>query len=546
MITILKKLMNYFLKLSLIKFIFLFHVFISCSGSATDDGNTGPVDPVEIIPSNLTLTIDVVGSNNVNPNGNGSGVVKFTANATNAVSYSFRFGTGDSQTTSGSAEYTYTDQGTKTYNVKVLAYSKTNNYISVDKSVTVYVKKDSEQGLLELLAGSSSRTWKINAAQDAHFSNGAPDKKYPTYWEGYAFSKNSSGFYDDEYIFNVDGTYKHKTNKTVFGKATYLTNDFGSTSQPTNSSGEIENYPLDDYQSNFIAIKDGEENKLEITGKGFVGFYVGEHNYTIECYDSDNIFLRSKDDQDVAWYVWLTAKTVSTINPKDQFTNLVWSDEFNVSGALDSNKWVHEVGDSWYNNEVQSYTSRLDNSKVEDGKLKIIAKKESYNGNNYTSARIISNTKKDFTYGRVDIRAKIPGTKGTWPALWMLGSNFKSVTWPKCGEIDILESAQVNNFKVQSTVHHPDKYGDGDTHISNDYTDITEKFYVYSLVWTKQALTFYVDDKPHHLVGNSCALPFNWDQFIILNVAMGGNMGGEIAPDFISDTMEIDYVRIYQ
>ena len=248
--------MNYFLKLSLIKFIFLFHVFISCSGSATDDGNTGPVDPVEIIPSNLTLNIEVVGSNNVNPNGNGSGVVKFTANATNAVSYSFRFGTGDSQTTSGSAEYTYTDQGTKTYNVKVLAYSKTNNYISVDKSVTVYVKKDSEQGLLELLAGSSSRTWKINAAQDAHFSNGAPDKKYPTYWEGYAFSKNSSGFYDDEYIFNVDGTYKHKTNKTVFGKATYLTNDFGSTSQPTNSSGEIENYPLDDYQSNFIAIKE--------------------------------------------------------------------------------------------------------------------------------------------------------------------------------------------------------------------------------------------------------------------------------------------------
>ena len=533
--------------MGLVKFIFFFHLLISCSGSTTDDGDTGPVDPVEIIPTNLTLTIDVVGSNNVNPNGNGSGIVKFIAKANNAVSYSFRFGTGDSKTRSGSAEYTYTVQGTKTYSVKVLAYSSTNNYISIDKSVTVYVKKDSEQSLLELLAGSSSRTWKINSAQDAHFSNGAADKKYPTYWEGYAFSKTNSGFYDDEYIFNVDGTYKHKTNKTVFGKATYLTNDFGSTSQPTNSSGEIENYPLDDYQSNFVAKKDGEENKLEITGKGFVGFYVGEHNYTIECYDSDNIFLRSKDDQDVAWYVWLTAKTVSTINPKDQFTNLVWSDEFNVNGAINSEKWVHEVGDSWYNNEVQSYTSRLDNSKVEDGKLKIIAKKESYNGNNYTSARIISNTKKDFTYGRVDIKAKIPGTKGTWPALWMLGSNFKSVTWPKCGEIDILEAAQVNDFKVQSTVHHPDKYGgDGDTHISNDYTDITEKFYIYSLVWTKEALTFYVDDKPHHLVGNSCALPFNWNQFIILNVAMGGNMGGEIASDFVSDTMEIDYVRIYQ
>jgi beta-glucanase (GH16 family) len=204
------------------------------------------------------------------------------------------------------------------------------------------------------------------------------------------------------------------------------------------------------------------------------------------------------------------------------------------------------VGDSWYNNEVQSYTSRLENSKVEDGKLKIIAKKESYNGNSYTSARIISNTKKDFTYGRVDIRAKMPGKKGTWPALWLLGSNFNSVTWPACGEIDILESAQSNNFRGQSTVHHPDNYGEGDSNITNEYTDISEKFHVYSLVWTKQAITFYVDEKPHHIVGNSCALPFNWDQFIILNVAMGGTMGGEIATDFESDIMEIDYVRIYQ
>jgi hypothetical protein len=533
-------------KIGLIKFLFLFHLLLSCSGSSTEEGGSGSVDPVDIMPSNLTLSIEIVGSNSDHPNGDGNGVVKFTANATNGVSYSFRFGTGDEKTSSGSVEYTYDKQGTSTYNIKVLAYSSTNNFISLDKSLTIYVRPDSDQTLLELLAGGSSKTWKINAAQDAHFSNGVADKKYSTYWEAYAFSKASSGFYDDEYIFNVNGTYKHKTNKTIFGKAGHLTNDFGSTSQSANSSGEIENYPLDDYQTTFVAKKDGDLNKLEINGKGFIGFYVGEHNYTIECHDSENIYLRSLDDQDIAWYVWLTSSTVSEKDPKDQFSNLIWSDEFDVDGALDTKKWVHEVGDSWYNNEVQSYTSRLDNSKVEDGKLKIIAKKESYNGNNYTSARIISNTKKDFTYGRVDIKAKIPGRKGTWPALWLLGSNFKSVTWPACGEIDILEAAQSNNFKVQSTVHHPDNYGEGDSHISDDYNNITEVFHVYSLVWTKQALTFYVNDKPHHIVGNSCALPFNWNQFMILNVAMGGNMGGEIATDFVSDTMEIDYVRIYQ
>ena len=532
--------------MKLIKLLIISIIFLSCSGGISDE-NLGLDDsPKEIIPSNLSLSVNIVGLDSNNPNGDGSGTVKFTATATNAISYSFRFGTGDSKTSTGSAEYTYKEIGTKTYNIKVIAYSSTNNYISVDKAITVYVKPESEQTLLELLAGSSSKTWRINAEQDAHFSNGAQDKKYPTYWEAYAFSKSNSGFYDDEYIFNINGTYYHKTNETVFGKGSYLNDDFGTTSQPINGDGEIENYPLNNYQTTFSAKKEDDLNKIEFGAKGFIGFYVGEQNYTIECYDSENILLRSVDDQDIAWYIWLTTNTVSETHPKNQFTNLIWSDEFNVTGALDSSKWVHEVGDSWYNNEVQSYTSRLDNSKVEDGKLKIIAKKESYNGNNYTSARIISNTKKDFTYGRVDIKAKIPGKKGTWPALWMLGSNFKSVEWPKCGEIDILEAAQVNNFKVQSTAHHPDKYGDGDTHISSEYTDITEKFHVYSLVWTKQALTFYVDDKPHHLVGNSCILPFNWDQFIILNVAMGGTMGGEIASDFVSDTMEIEYVRIYQ
>ena len=537
-----------FFKRNLVKFLFLISLLISCAGSAVEDGNTDTKEPVEILPTNLSLSFNVKGADDNFPNGDGSGLVELTASATNAVSYSFRFGTGDSEkSSSGKVEYTYTDLETKTYDVKVLAYSTTDDYISIDKKITVYVKPDSEQSLLDLLAGDSFKTWKVNAAQDAHFSNGEEGKKYSTYWEAAAFSKTNAGFYDDEYIFNVNGTYTHKTNNNIFGKANYLINDFGSTDQSANSDGEIEKYTLNEYQTTFEAkIEDGE-NKIKITGNGFIGFYIGAHSYTIECYDSENIYLRSLDGSDnTAWYIWLTSKTVSQTPPKDQFTNLVWSDEFSEDGAIDSSKWVHEVGDSWYNNEVQSYTSRLENSKVEDGKLKIIAKKESYNGNNYTSARIISNTKKDFTYGRVDIKAKIPGKKGTWPALWLLGSNFKSVTWPACGEIDILEAAQSNNFRVQSTVHHPDSYGEGDSNITNEYTDITEKFHVYSLVWTKQALTFYVDDKPHHIVGNSCALPFNWDQFVILNVAMGGTMGGEIAADFVSDSMEIDYIRIYQ
>ena len=203
-----------------LKLFFLINIFTFCSSGDSDGGDgSGPVDPpTEIKPLNLQLTAIIVGSDSNNPNGDGSGTVKFTATATNAVSYSFRFGTGDSKTSTGSSDYTYKEVGTKTYNIKVIAYSSTSHYVSVDKTITVYVKPESEQTLLELLAGSSSKTWRINSAQDAHFSNGVQDKRYSTYWEAYAFSKSNTGFYDDEYTFNINGTYSHKTNETVFGK----------------------------------------------------------------------------------------------------------------------------------------------------------------------------------------------------------------------------------------------------------------------------------------------------------------------------------------
>jgi hypothetical protein len=526
---------------------FIFTLIISCSsGGEEPNGGSGPVDPPsEIIPTNLSVNITIEGSSSENPNGDGSGLVKFSASATNAVSYSYRFGTGDSKTATGPVEFTYTDIGTKTYNVKVFAYSSTNNFISIDKAVTVYVKPASEQTLLELLAGSSEKTWKINAAQDAHFSNGSVDKNYPTWWEAYSFSKSDSGFYDDEHTFNVNGTYTHKTNNTVFGKGVYLNSDFGTNSS-TNSDGDIENYPLDNYETTFSAKKEDGADKLEFNDKGFIGFYTGTHSYTIECSDENNIFIRTVDDQDRAWYLWLTSETVSEIPSKDQFTNLIWSDEFDYTGAINPDKWTHEVREQWYNNEEQSTTNLLENSKVEDGKLKITAIKKA-NGD-YTSARIRTYKKLDFTYGRIDIKAKMPSkTNGVWPAIWLLGSNYESIDWPACGEIDIQEYAHTNNFNVQSTVHQPDGYaGQGDSNVTYDYSDIDEKFHLYSLVWTKEALTFYVDDKPHHIVGNSCALPFNWDFYLILNFAMGGDMGGDIDSGFTSDSMEIDYVKVYQ
>ena len=544
------------------KVLLIFLIVFSCS-SGDDGGNSGGgggvEPPTNIIPSNLSFNVEIVGSDSDNPNGDGLGVVKFSASAVNAVNYSFRFGTGETKnSSSGSVEYTYTDVGTNTYDVKVLAYSKTNDYIDSEKKITVYVKPQPNSDLVNLLSGGSEKTWKINAAFDGHFANGDSEDRYPSWYEAFAFDKNDFGFYDDEYIFKSDGSYTHKTNGDVYGKASYLTSSFGSTGQSPNSDGEIENYTLDNYSTTYLAKKDDGLDIIEFSDKGFVGFYVGQNNYTIECSNGNNILLRTVDVQNTAWYIWLTSDEVSNIPSKDMYTNLIWQDEFNYEGSPNPEKWHIEQRNQWYNNEKQATTGRLDNVKVEDGVLKITAK-ESYGGKEYTSSRIrthkVTNFNEDdpldFTYGRVDIRAKMPSKGGTWPALWMLGSNYSTtgngLDWPDCGEIDILEHTGNNLNRVQATVHHRDKHaGDGDTKVTYDYNDVSTEFHIYSVVWTPKALTFYVDNNPYHIVGNSCALPFNWDFNIILNVAMGGDMGGAIAEDFDFDVLEVDYVRVYQ
>ena len=519
---------------------------LSCSGDSGDD-STDVTDPVKIIPTNLTLSIEIVGSSSQNPNGDGSGLVRFSATANDAVNFSFRFGTGDSEeSATGVVEYTYSDVGTNPYNVNVLAYSSTNDFASTSQTISVFVLPALDPDITQVLTGGTEKSWKVNAAYDAHFSNGDKQFKYPTWWEASSFSKSNSGFYDDKFIFKANGTYIHETNGDVYGKANYLNQTFGNTGQPINSSNEIEKYSLSNYQTTFSIVKENNENKLSFQDKGFIGFFVGQHQFTIECYDDNNLFVRAVDDQNRAWYIWLTDQEVSTTPSKDLYTNLIWQEEFDYNGKIDDNKWVYEVRDQWYNEELQATTDRLENVIVQDGKLKIIAKRESYNGKSFTSGRIKSNGKFDFTYGRVDIRAKLPGKKGTWPALWLLGSNYDDIDWPKCGEIDIMEHAGNRLNKIQGTVHHPDKHGSGDGGETNDYTNVSTAFNTYSVVWNEKAITFLVNDKPFHIVGNACALPFNWDFFLILNIAMGGTFGGSVPDSFVSDIMEVDYVRVYQ
>ncbi|MGB0305491.1 MAG: family 16 glycosylhydrolase [Flavobacteriaceae bacterium] len=252
---------------------------------------------------------------------------------------------------------------------------------------------------------------------------------------------------------------------------------------------------------------------------------------------------------------------------------LVWSDEFDDDGStymsgvdnpVDDSKWFHQTilpnGWGWYNNEQQHYTNRIQNSYVSDGTLKIVAKKEVFSDQghtkDYTSARL--NSKFAFTYGVVEIRAKLPTGVGTWPAIWTLGKNinengaywqqqgFGTVSWPACGEIDIMEHWGNNQNYVQSAMHTPSSHGATVNHGGRTISTVSSEFHVYKLEWTANKMTFSVDDYVHYIynppVKDASTWPFNSDQYLLLNVAIQESM----EPSFTSSAMEIDYIRVYQ
>ena len=247
------------------------------------------------------------------------------------------------------------------------------------------------------------------------------------------------------------------------------------------------------------------------------------------------------------------------------FNTLVWSDEFDGAGALNPDKWFHQTqlppGGSWWGGIIQHYTNREDNSYVKDGHLHLVAKKETFDDQGhikeYTSARL--NSKFAFTYGKVEVRAKLPEGAGTWPAIWMLNKNidedgaywdtqgFGTVKWPTCGEIDILEHWGKNQNYVSSAVHNASDYGYqvsnlGGQHIPNASTD----FHIYTLDWSAEKMVFSVDGVTHFTYEPSNKNPNTWpydaDYYLILNIAIES----DIDPGFNESAMEVDYIRIYQ
>lgn len=236
---------------------------------------------------------------------------------------------------------------------------------------------------------------------------------------------------------------------------------------------------------------------------------------------------------------------------------LVWADEFDTPGLPDPGRWVYDIGlnkQGWHNAELQYYSAaRAENSVVRDGRLVITARKEAlrsqpdWGGQAYSSARLITQGRAAWTYGFFEVRARLPCGRGSWPAIWMLGVEGE---WPASGELDILEQVGKEPERIFSTVHTPSgsgAHGQGD---GRSLATACSAFHTYQMHWTPTEVRFGVDGELHYTYRNAgsgaAQWPFDRPQFLILNLAIGGHLGGPVDDAIFPIQFEVDYVRVYQ
>lgn len=233
---------------------------------------------------------------------------------------------------------------------------------------------------------------------------------------------------------------------------------------------------------------------------------------------------------------------------------LVWADEFDVDGLPDPSRWTYEEG-LIRNDELQYYTrARPENARVENGALVIEARREAWEGADYTSASVTTRGITSWRYGRIEVRAKLPTGRGMWPAIWMLGENIDEVGWPACGEIDIMENVGFDPDRIHANVHTEAFNHVLGTNLGEviDLPDPHLDFHVYAVEWRPDRIEFFLDGERYFSFENSGAGPAEWPfdtpHFLILNAAVGGAWGGQQGVDdsIFPQRYYIDYVRVYE
>lgn len=526
-----------------------------------------------LVPSNIIVNTDI--------STDGSGIVEFMVSADNAFTYQFNFGDGTTGTSQdGSITKRFNKNGLNTYLVTVVAYGKGG--ISSSKLVEVEVESDfSDPNTKQFLTGGSTKTWYVAAFQPGHLGvgpNSGENFNNPVYYTAAPFEKAGSDanscFYTDELTFSTTGednfTYVLDNNGAAQdnpGRTFFNVDYVGQFGGPTGSGDQCIEFDTGGQKTVTMApassgISSSTGTQIEFSNDGFMSYYIGASTYEILSIDDSSMYVRAVmgNNPDLAWYLKFTTtsyaeqQTAGSGGEEEQaftsqFQEILWSDEFE-GDALDTANWNYEIGNGdngWGNGEAQYYTDSPDNVKVQDGNLVITAKRESESGFDFTSARITTKDNFEFTYGRVEVRAKLPAGGGTWPAIWMLGEAWPEESWPGVGEMDIMEFAGNQPNRISSALHFPGNSGGNP--IVGDVTtveDATTEFHIYEVEWTEDKISFFMDGVAHLEFDNDDSTPFQKDFYLLLNVAMGGSFGGAIADDFQESSMEIDYVKVYQ
>ena len=514
-------------------------------------------------PSNVTLEADVTTD--------GSGVVTFRASAQNALTFHYFFGISDSEdpTVASSGEVTFSYPRTNTYIVRVVAFSAGG--LSSTKVMEVFVEVDVTvpPELVDALTGGSSKRWVWNSTVAGHFGVGPTDTQTPDFFSASPNELPSDCLYDDVLIFGIDGSgalnYELVTNSTTFINWAEVTGLFPDAT-PVQFEDECRDIAgLLPTESIFTILTDEGTGiqTLELFGS-FLSYFANIPNFEIVELSESRLSVRGIQSPpgggELAWYF--------TFIPEDADPGggggggeptLIWADEFDVDGLPNLNNWAYDVGDGcpnlcgWGNNESQYYTAGdLDNARVEGGNLVIEVLKDDM-GFDYTSARLKSI--REFTGGRIEARIKLPAGQGTWSAFWLLGGEDALANygiWPGRGELDIMEHIGRDPDRVFGTKHSLSGFaGAPGTGAGLDLPTATTEFHVYRIDWTQEKVEWFVDNQLYFTYENQNTgfeqWPYDRSSFIILNIAMGGNLGGTI-DDTIFDnpvTMEVDYVRVY-
>lgn len=537
-------------------YLLLISLMVSC---VEDDYDIGEITA----PTNLQVTAEIEGVTEEMPDGDGSGIVHFSASADNAMTYKFIYGDGFTEVShDGTTTHPYTGQsGVNDYLVTVIASGAGGASSNITTTVTVFSDFDDPE-TKQLLTGGSSKTWYVAASRPAHLGVGpAAGEGFtaPIWYSAAPFEKAgaevSSCFYTDEMTFTLNGNnivYNYENHDQTFFNAAYGP-DFGG----SGSEDECLDYePAGSYNVSLSPSTSGIPDDqtvgtvINISDGGFLSYYIGASSYEILELTPNYMHVRALmgNDPGLAWYLKLTTAQGSE-EPEEfesEYTELFWEADFDTDGDLDPGIWNFETGNNngWGNQEAQYYTE--DNATIENGNLVITARAEDINGFGYSSSRITTKDKVEFQYGRVEARAKLPEGAGTWPAIWMLGSNFDEVGWPASGEIDIMEHVGNQQDVIHGTLHYPGRSGGNADGGSLTVPNVSSEFHIYTMEWSPERIVFLVDDQVVHTYDNNPNSPFNQDFFLILNVAMGGTFGGAIDPAFEESSMEVDYIKIFQ